>query len=421
MGAAFAELTGAPIEDGLDFGSVEWATNNVTLNLDNHPGPDDALRADSIREDATVAIHRLELVPARALVEGDAVTFGVYFRYLDRTRVAIGVDVTGGAVWCDVDLLLDKIAVAPVPLGEVSAVGAAFAIDRAGWRRVSLSVAVNAALSATFWIALLPDDGSLAAYAGNTSRIVRVWGAWLAAGQVRPHEAHETGWGGNEAASANIAATEDANFATGLADPAIRTQETHESGWDNAPLWTQTASAAAAAFDVAVPEAVEDHEEEWAVSQILAPNATSATPALFAGEPVETHEALWQSNESTSFLILDSVEAVFGGGLTVDDHEFVYADRQYTIDPITSTITCPAHGLIDESLYIYAQLGGFIPYAIGVNESVLLYVINVGVGGNTFQLSLTPSGTPIDFEDAGTGQQFFRLNPATHWSGDDVG
>jgi hypothetical protein len=409
------------IQNPLAFSAgLHWVLAGTAVSPDATAGPDNGGLADTLLEAGGLSGHSIYAAQSRAFAGGSAYSFGVHAMPAGRDYCALGFATgTGAPFYVLVRLSTAEIVAYPETLDEVELANAHVLVERDGWVRIELAFLMGADLSTTPSI-IISADGTLADYAGDPSKGLHLWGAYISAGGRRGAEEHALGWSLSEDASAAITTSVHAQFATELADPTAKSTESHESGWVNSPLHV-FGDHTQAAFDAAVPEAVEDHEEEWAASQ-AAPTAIQASVlAAFDGDGLEDHEDGWLGNQGASTSIASSVLAAFDGASPEahEDHEEAFADVEYALDATAGEFQAVAHGLANgTSFYVYAQYGGFIPDGDGVNESVRLYVVNATA--DTFQAALSPGGASVAWGDDGTGRQFVTADPARYWGGAHV-
>lgn len=72
----------------------------------------------------------------------------------------------------------------------------------------------------------------------------------------------------------------------------------------------------------------------------------------------------------------------------------------YTVDPASDTFTRNAHGIIPDQGITFTNVGGTLPAPIVANSTVYYAV---SVTANTFKVSATKGGSPVDITTGGTG------------------
>jgi hypothetical protein len=101
------------------------------------------------------------------------------------------------------------------------------------------------------------------------------------------------------------------------------------------------------------------------------------------------------SREDVTYELLASLDRFAGTGTLVAAWDL---QGDFVADPALDTITLAAHGRVDGDIIGYAPGGGVLPAPLAAG--VAYYV--VGATTNTYQVSLTAGGAPIDLTDAGT-------------------
>ncbi len=71
------------------------------------------------------------------------------------------------------------------------------------------------------------------------------------------------------------------------------------------------------------------------------------------------------------------------------------------VDPSTDTFTLPGHGMTRNDPLRWENQGGVLP--AGLSASLVYYALPVADSDALFQASLSPSGSPVNVTDAGTG------------------
>jgi len=72
----------------------------------------------------------------------------------------------------------------------------------------------------------------------------------------------------------------------------------------------------------------------------------------------------------------------------------------FTVDPATDLFTAPAHGLLAGLIVRFAS-SGTVP--AGIDAGTDYFVVGNGLTLDTFKISATANGTPLDVTDAGSG------------------
>lgn len=242
-------------------------------------------------------------------------------------------------------------------------------------------------------------------------------------------EAFETEWDSNEdylfAFEGVGTDLTPALFDDGLDSP--NAAENFEDGWDgNEGYSFELGSTSTASFDTAgTPEAFEDFEERWDSNESYFLTMPSTATASFdtAGTPeaFEDFEERWRSNESYSMTMGSTTSAVFGAGYTgggtldtntFEDFEAVWVEDLIVVDAATDVITLAGHPFIGADRLTFRIVGdGAMPG--GIQPGFPYYVMNLMT--DDFEIRISPSASPLDITDEGSGTTYVARDPAAFW------
>lgn len=415
---AFTDFVAPTVmEDG------SWTRNEVTLTVNASAAPDGSMTADRLTERLANALHYLRTTNPVSFLEGHTYTVGCYLKAAGRSHGGIAIPTTTGTVIGFADLTTGRFTLYPTPFEEIAQVSGEILVTPNGWVRVALTFSLSADLSSSPAIHLSDTGTVLAAYAGDASKGIDVWGAFLFEGNLRDSERFDGGWDGSENRSMTITAFEPLLFETGLADPITFSTETFESGWQNNIFAPTIGLVEAAVFDAALtPELVEDFADGWQsnLNDTVYPHITASTAALFDGDAYEDFSTGWSGSENRSETIAASTALQFDGDVpeAVEDFEEGFVNLEYTVDTGTEILTSAGHGrATGDTVYVTAQVGGKLP--TGTNGTVR-YFIEV-LDANTLKLHTgSAAGPTVNFQDTGDGTQYLRADPVRFWTGEDI-
>lgn len=111
-------------------------------------------------------------------------------------------------------------------------------------------------------------------------------------------------------------------------------------------------------------------------------------------------DAMMVGNRSVARTIGDGVSTSF-----VINHDLVAGPQVFSADAGTDVLTAAEHGLHNGDPVELDNDGGALP--AGLSEGVTYFVVSAGE--DTFQVSETVNGAPVDVTDAGTGTHSVRL------------
>lgn len=109
---------------------------------------------------------------------------------------------------------------------------------------------------------------------------------------------------------------------------------------------------------------------------------------------------LIQDGALYSMTTYNKLDAHFSGKTAFD------AGVVCTFDDTAETVNAAGHGLANDTIVRFSNSGGALPPAITARYA-RFYVVNATV--NTYQLSLTKAGAPIDIVGTGTGTHYFHI------------
>lgn len=127
--------------------------------------------------------------------------------------------------------------------------------------------------------------------------------------------------------------------------------------------------------------------QEWASSSYRV-DAHSDVPRI---------EPAWGESWPTTRDVVNAVTVEYSAGWAAP----------FTVDPDTDTLASAGHDLADNDLVPVDNSGGDLPSSLDADASY--YVVNATA--DTFQLSESEGGSPVDLTDAGTGIHYAGLVP----------